>query len=141
MDFLRSRRFRIALAWSPFVGIVLVTLTWWGINRYGRWQFERTMDKLAARGFPRTMKEQWGPGPLTKRIAAESRGSPGSSRNSLRRPGRKKRNGGWAEAMLVLDAKVREIQSTMIRRVPEATAGPVQPTSKDRLGGRRRSNC
>lgn len=63
MDLLRSRRFRIALACSPFVTIILLALAWVGINWYGRWKFDRTVDELVARGFPRTMKEAIGPVP------------------------------------------------------------------------------
>lgn len=63
MAFLRSRRFRLAVAWSPFAGCVLVVLAYAAINSYGRWKLDRTVEALVARGFPRTEAEAIGPLP------------------------------------------------------------------------------
>jgi hypothetical protein len=63
MDFLRSRRFRLAVAWSPFAGCVLVVLAYAAINSNGRWKLDRTVEALVARGFPRTEAEAIGPLP------------------------------------------------------------------------------
>lgn len=63
MDFLRSRRFRLAVAWLPFAGCVFVVLAYAAINSYGRWKLDRTVEALVARGFPRTEAEAIGPLP------------------------------------------------------------------------------
>ncbi len=128
MDFLRSRRFRIALACSPFVLLVLTALTWWGINRYGHWRFEQTMDKLAARGFPRTMEEAMGPRP---RDEDNMQANPAVLREvaaiRLSASEEEKRNGGWAKAILILDAKEREIQGPAGRAAAQELLALLEP--------------
>lgn len=111
MDFLRSRRFRIALACSPFAAIVLLVLAWLGINWYGQWKFDRTVDELVARGFPRTMTEAIGPIPadeenllLLPLVDEERRAF------ELYREERKITEGSWGAAMGIFNIAVNEIE-------------------------------
>ena len=63
MAFLRSRRLRLTLAWSPFVACIVLGVVYAAINAYGRWKFDKTVDALVARGFHRTEAEAIGPMP------------------------------------------------------------------------------
>jgi len=110
MDLLRSRRFRIALACSPFAALVLVALAWAGINAYGRAKFDHTVDELVARGFSRTMKEAIGPIPVDEEnllllpLVDEERRAYEHYRED-----RKITEGSWAVAMGLLNIAIDKI--------------------------------
>ena len=58
---LRSRRTKLALAWSPFVFAALVAASYATVNGYGANALRKLAADLVGRGYPRTMAEACGP--------------------------------------------------------------------------------